>query len=80
MKAAISIPDELFEAADRLAESLGVSRSELYANAMREFLARRERSAVTERLDAVYGDARAEAGLTPDVARAQRTQLQDERW
>ena len=40
MKTAISIPDEVFEAADRTAKKLGVSRSELYATAVHEFIER----------------------------------------
>ena len=40
MKASISIPDDLFELADALAEQLGVSRSELYAIAVSEYLAK----------------------------------------
>ena len=34
MKTAISIPDEVFRSAERLAQRLGVSRSELYAKAV----------------------------------------------
>ena len=40
MKTAISIPDETFEAAETLAGRLGLSRSELYATAVAEYLAR----------------------------------------
>ena len=36
MKTAISLPDELFAAAEKLAERLGVSRSQLYATALAE--------------------------------------------
>ena len=37
MKIAVSIPDPVFKAAERLAKRLGVSRSELYARAIDEF-------------------------------------------
>jgi metal-responsive CopG/Arc/MetJ family transcriptional regulator len=40
MKTAISIPDEVFEAAERTAKAPGVSRSEFYATAVREDLER----------------------------------------
>ena len=56
MKTAISLPDDLFEAADELAEKLGVSRSRLYARALSEYVANHSESDVTERLDAVYGE------------------------
>ena len=63
MKTAISLPDELFTAADALARKLGVSRSRLVATALAEFVARHRNSRVTERLDAVYAveDSREDA-------------------
>ena len=57
MKTAISLPDELFEAADDLADKLGVSRSQLYARALTDYVAHHSQSEVTERLNAVYDDA-----------------------
>jgi predicted transcriptional regulator len=63
MKTAISLPDDLFEAADELAERLGVSRSQHYARALSDFVANHGERNVTERLDAVYG--RAEARIDP---------------
>ncbi|MDR2877162.1 MAG: hypothetical protein LBV36_03870 [Chromatiales bacterium] len=56
MKTAISIPDEIFEEAERMAKKLGVSRSELYATAVHDFVDRHRRADITERLDAVYAD------------------------
>ena len=56
MKITISICDDISEAAERTAESLGISRSELYARAVAEFVSQRYGERVTERLDAVYGD------------------------
>ena len=56
MKTAVSIRDEIFEAAERTAESLGLSRSELYARAVAEFVEKHSGERTTERLDAVYGD------------------------
>ena len=63
MKTAISLPDDLFEAADELAEELGVSRSQLYARALSEYVAQHGERDVTERLNAVYGQV--EARLDP---------------
>jgi antitoxin MazE6 len=54
MKTAISIPDDLFRSAEELAEEMGVSRSELYSEAMRRFLSERRAKAVTSRLNEVY--------------------------
>ena len=55
MKTAISLPDKLFREADEFASRAGVSRSELYANAVAEYLARRNDAVITSRLDAIYG-------------------------
>ncbi len=54
MKTAISIPDEVFEAADKLAGRLGMSRSELYREAVSDFIRRRQRNNVTEKLNEIY--------------------------
>ena len=78
MKTAISIPDDVFTAADRLAERLGVSRSHLYATAVAEYVARHRASRVTERLDVVY---RAEpGGVDEDVRGAQRRAVRRAPW
>jgi predicted transcriptional regulator len=51
MKTAISIPDVLFQRAEELAQRLGKSRSQVYQDALAEYLARREPAAVTLALD-----------------------------
>jgi metal-responsive CopG/Arc/MetJ family transcriptional regulator len=78
MKTAISIPDEVFDAADDMAKRLGISRSRLYATAVREFLDTHRNRGVTERLDQVYEyqDSR----LDLRVAEAQTASLDDEDW
>lgn len=54
MKTGISIPDEVFASADALARRLDISRSELYSNAVAEYVAKHRDEDVTARLDAVY--------------------------
>jgi metal-responsive CopG/Arc/MetJ family transcriptional regulator len=54
MKTAVSIPDPIFEAADRLARRRKVSRSEIYAQALSQLIEREASGEVTSRLDAVY--------------------------
>jgi len=78
MKTAISLPDDLFESADALAKRLGVSRSELYATAVAEFLAKHQHAKVTERLDDVYGHQ--PSGLERSLRRAQRRSLRSTEW
>ncbi len=80
MKTTISIPDEDFQAAEQVAGELGLSRSELYANAVREFVARRQRQDVTERLDQVYSDKSVSSQLDPALARLQGLSLFKEDW
>jgi metal-responsive CopG/Arc/MetJ family transcriptional regulator len=78
MKTAISLPDALFASGDKLARRLGVSRSELYARALAEFVAKHKGSDVTRRLDAVY--AREEGRLDPAAMAAQVRTLPRESW
>jgi metal-responsive CopG/Arc/MetJ family transcriptional regulator len=78
MKTAISLPDELFSAADSLADRLGVSRSELYATALAEFLAKHDESEITARLDRLY--ATEPSSLDVAFHRAQRQSLGRDEW
>ncbi len=57
MKTAISLPDELYQEADAVAEQIGVSRSQLYATALAEYLAKFRSEGVTSQLNAVYAAA-----------------------
>ncbi len=56
VKTAVSVPDEVFDEADRLASLQGVSRSELYTRALRSYLADHLPDEVTEQLDAVVAE------------------------
>jgi metal-responsive CopG/Arc/MetJ family transcriptional regulator len=78
MKTAISIPDEVFEAADRTAKKLGLSRSELYATAVHEFLERHRIEDVTSKLDEVY--ATTKSGLDEGLKQMQYQSLDKEDW
>lgn len=53
MKTAVSIPDPLFAEAERTARRLGWSRSQLYTQAVREFVAAQGEDPVTAALDAL---------------------------
>ena len=80
MKTTVSIPDEDFEAAEQVAGDLGLSRSELYANAVREFVARKQRQDITERLDQIYEDGAASSQLDPVLAKMQNLSFTQENW
>jgi len=53
MKTAVSIPDDVFEDAERLASRLQTSRSQLYARALSEFVARHDDDQVTSAMNQV---------------------------
>jgi len=53
MKTAISLPDEVFFAAERQAERVKKSRNPLYAEALTEYLAQHVTDEVTEAMDRV---------------------------
>ncbi len=55
VKTAISLDAELFEAAERLARELNLSRSALYARALEELIERRWSDELLHDLDAAYG-------------------------
>jgi len=78
MKTAISLPDELFNAAESLAGRLGVSRSRLYATALEDYIARHQARRVSERLDAVYSAEPSD--LDPAIAAAQKRAVKRSEW
>ena len=78
MKTAISIPDDLFEQADRLARRSNRSRSQVFSDALREYLARHSPDEITEALDRALD----EIGEAPDpfVRFAARRVLKRVEW
>ncbi len=71
MKTAISIPDDVYAEAERLTRRLNKSRSQLYADALKEYLARHDPDAVTEALNRVVEevDSRPDTGLSAAARR-----------
>jgi len=78
MKTAISIPDPVFDSAERLAQRLGISRSRLYSEAVERFVTEHRRKNVTDRLDTVYRDE--PAGVDPHLQRLQVASTDVEDW
>ena len=78
MKTAVSIPDKVFKKAERLARQMKKSRSELFSNALAEYVARHAPDHVTETMDQVC----AEIGSEPDpfVSAASRRVLERSEW
>lgn len=54
MKTAVSIPDQIYDRAEKLARRLGKSRSELYAKAVQNYVERHQDDDVTAKLNTVY--------------------------
>jgi metal-responsive CopG/Arc/MetJ family transcriptional regulator len=72
MKTAISIPDDVFEVAEQLARRTKKSRSQLFSDAVREYVARHAADEITEAMDRVCAELEPE----PDkfaAAAAKRT-------
>ena len=68
------------EAAEQLARELGKSRSQLYAEALREYLEKRRDEDITRRLNEIY-DAEPElAELDPVLDALQLEVLRREKW
>lgn len=81
MKTAISIPDRDFRNAERLAKKLGISRSELYTQAVRQFISSRDRSELTRQMNAALDKLGSdEAGLDPVLKQMQSKIFRGETW
>lgn len=78
MKTAISIPDQIFTAAEKTAKRLGISRSELYATAVRDYVESHVAEEITEKLNQVY--ATQGSALDPDLQSMQSSSLDKEGW
>jgi metal-responsive CopG/Arc/MetJ family transcriptional regulator len=78
MKTAVSIPGDVFEAAQRLAQRTKKSRSRIFSDALKEYIARHAPDQVTETMDRVCG----ELGVQEDrfVATASRRVLKRIEW
>jgi metal-responsive CopG/Arc/MetJ family transcriptional regulator len=78
MKTAISIPDRIFRDAERLSRRLKKSRSQVYTEAVTEYIARHDPEAVTEAMNRIceamvdYPD--------PAIAAAAKRALEDVEW
>jgi len=79
MKTAVSLPEELFQAAERQAKRVRKSRSKLYAEALAEYLARHAPDEVTEAMNR-FVEELGEPDTQPFLARASRRALEQVEW
>ncbi|MCL2293576.1 MAG: ChpI protein [Spirochaetes bacterium] len=54
MKTAISLSDTLFQKAEQTANHMGISRSQLFARALEEYISKHNGEMVTQKLNEVY--------------------------
>jgi len=78
MKTAISLPDAVFRAAERQAKRTRKSRSQLYAEALAEYLSRHAPEEVTEAMNLVVDQL--DEGRDPFVYAAAQSVLQRVEW
>ena len=78
MKATISIPNDVFREAERYAHKAGKTRSQLYSDAMRQYLLHHSQDVVTEAMNRACDNL----GEQDDgfVRRASRKILKGESW
>jgi metal-responsive CopG/Arc/MetJ family transcriptional regulator len=74
VKTAISLPELLFERADAFARQQNISRSQLFARAVEEFLRRHESQALLDTLNRTYEDS-----PTPEEKKLLRSMGQKQR-
>jgi metal-responsive CopG/Arc/MetJ family transcriptional regulator len=79
MKTAVSLPNDVFDDAERHAKRAGKSRSQLYAEALAEYLTRHAPDEVTERMNAVL-DELGDTASDSFVTYAARRQLAKVQW
>jgi metal-responsive CopG/Arc/MetJ family transcriptional regulator len=79
MKTAVSLPDDVFRAAERQARRARKSRSQLYAEALAEYLARHAPDEVTEAMNRVV-ERLGESGPDSFLAAAGRRALERTEW
>ncbi|WOT12346.1 ribbon-helix-helix domain-containing protein [Leptospira interrogans] len=82
MKTAISIPDELFKAAEKIAKKLGIPRSQLFAKALEEFIQSHSKESVTEKLNKIYSNKSKETrnNITDLSVESLRKSLKNDSW
>jgi hypothetical protein len=75
MKTTVSIPDRVFESAEKLVARLGVSRSQLYARALASLVEKHRENLVTARLSEIYGPGGEDSSLDREVSLLQNRSL-----
>ena len=78
MKTAISIPNDIFDAAEKTAKRLGISRSELYSNAVKDYIGSHIAEQITDTLNEIYSTEG--SSLDPNISRMMVSSIEKEDW
>jgi hypothetical protein len=78
MKTAISIPNKIYREAERLSRRLKKSRSQVYTEAVTEYVARHDPQGVTETMNRVCEEI--DTRSDPAISAAARRTLRNVEW
>ena len=78
MKTAVSLPDSVFEAADKLAAKQGWSRSHLYAEALTEYIEKHGEDSIVKSLNSLCKEV--DTSLDQDLSWASKEILKRSEW
>jgi metal-responsive CopG/Arc/MetJ family transcriptional regulator len=78
MKVAVSVPDQIFEAAERLAKQRSVPRSQIFAEALAAYVESRSSETITSELNEIY--CREESAVEDGFVQAQLESISHETW
>lgn len=78
MKTAVSIPDDIFQTAERLAKRMKKSRSAIYSRALSEYVARHSPDETTEAMNAALSEISGPRDLF--VSAAARKVIERSEW
>ncbi len=82
MKTAISIPDDLFKRVENFAAELHLSRSQVFTDAVREYIERRRNEKILDAINRGYSDVETEEEkrLREESKKHYAGLLKDEKW
>lgn len=78
MKVAVSIPEPLFQEAERVSRRMRLPRSQFYARALEAYVRDQSGEEITRRLNEIY--ARVSSKLDPSIEATSLEVLRREKW
>jgi hypothetical protein len=78
MKTDISIPNPIFHSAEKLAQKMGISLSDLYTAALTAYVTEHQKGQVTDTLDRIYAEE--PSTVEPELVKMQVSAIGSEQW